>query len=151
MKRNRKTNRMFRRGSAVVETAVVAPLLLLAMFGILELGQAYNTKQTVTLAAREGCRAAALPGATFTDAQAAADASMTMAGFSGHTVTSNISTLSSTDTQVWVKVAIPFNRATYTGSMMGGGSYTISSTTTMRREGIDSTSGGGGSGIAPTP
>jgi Flp pilus assembly protein TadG len=150
MKRNRKPNRMIRRASAIVETAVVAPLMLLAMFGILELGQAYNTKQTVTLAAREGARTAALPGATFNDAKAAADASMTMAGFSGHTVTSNISSLSSTDSQVWVKVAIPFNRATYTGSMMGGGSYTISSTTTMRREGIDLASGGG-SGIAPTP
>lgn len=139
---------MIRRASAIVETAVVAPLMLLAMFGILELGQAYNTKQTVTLAAREGARAAALPGATLTDAQAAANASMTMAGFSGHTVESNISTLSPTDTQVWVKVGIPFNRATFTGSMMGGGSYTISSTTAMRREGIDSASGGG-SGIAP--
>ena len=138
--------RFLRRGSAVVETAVVAPLLILAMFGMVEVGQAYNVKQTVTLAAREGARAAALPGATFNDAKAAADASMTMAGLSGHTVTSNIAGLTPTDTQVWVKVSLPFNRATYTGSMMGGGSYDISSTTTMRREGVDNS---GGSGTTP--
>jgi Flp pilus assembly protein TadG len=148
MKKEKKRSRFLRRGSAIVETAVVAPLLLLAMFGMVELGQAYNVKQTVTLAAREGARAAALPGATFTDAQAAANASMTMAGLSGHTVTSNIATMAATESQVWVKVAIPFSQATYTGSMMGGGSYTIASTTTMRREGVDSGSGGG-AGITP--
>lgn len=147
MKKEMKRSRFLRRGSAIVETAVVAPLLLLAMFGMVELGQAYNVKQTVTLAAREGARAAVLPGATFTDAQAAADASMTMAGLSGHTVTSNLATMAETESQVWVKVAIPFNKATYTGSMMGGETYTIASTTAMRREGVDS--GSGGSGITP--
>jgi Flp pilus assembly protein TadG len=112
------------------------------MFGILELGQAYNVKQTITLAAREGARAAALPGGTLTDAEAAVDASMQIGNLSGYTTTSNISTLAPSDPQVWVRVSIPFNRATFTGTLLGGGSYTISSTTTMRREGISS---GGGS------
>ena len=132
-----------RRASAVVETAVVAPLLVTCMFGILELGQAYNVKQTVTLASREGCRAAVLPGGTMSDAQAAVSQSMSMANLTGYTVTSNISTISATDTQVWVRVTIPFNRATFTGTLLGGGSYTIGSTTTMRREGVHSTSGSG--------
>ncbi|HUN80333.1 MAG TPA: TadE family protein [Phycisphaerae bacterium] len=140
--------RCMRRASAVVETAVVAPLLILAMFGMVEVGQAYNVKQTVTLAAREGARAAALPGATQADAQAAVDASMGMAGLTGYTMTTNMAGLQPTDTQVWVKVSLPFDRASYTGTMMGGGSYNITSTTTMRREGVDSSSGGG-NGIQP--
>jgi Flp pilus assembly protein TadG len=133
---------LVRRGSAVVETAVLAPLICMAMFGILELGQAYNVKQTVTLAAREGARAAALPGGTFADAQAAVDQAMAMANLTGYTTTSNINELGPTDTRVWVKVSIPFNRAMFTGTMLGGGSYNISSTTTMRREGVDETGGG---------
>lgn len=135
MKSSNNFSRFLRRGSAVVETAVVAPLLVLSMFGMVEVGQAYNVKQSVTLASREGARAASLPGATFDDAKAAADASMSMAGLTGQTVTSNISLLAPTDVQVWVRVSLPFNRATYTGMLMGGGSYTIGSTTTMRREG----------------
>lgn len=139
MKMIRRKQRGQRRGSAVVETAVVAPLLLLAMFGILELGQAYHIKQTVALASREGCRAAALPGGNLGDAQAAVDASMGLSGLTGYTVTSNISSVGPNDTQVWVKVSIPFNRASFTGTMLGGGTYNISSTTTMRREGVIST------------
>lgn len=145
MKRAMKS-KFIRGGSAVVETAVVAPLLVTCMFGILEMGQAYNVKQTVTLAAREGCRAAVLPGGTMTDAQAAATQSMSMGNLTGYTVTSNISSLGVNDTQVWVKVSIPFSRATFTGSLLGGGSYTIASTTTMRREGVHAN---GGQGIAP--
>ena len=143
MNRSNNFRRFLRRGTAVVETAVVAPLLVLAMFGMVEVGQAYNVKQSVTLASREGARAASLPGATFDDAKGAVDASMSMAGLTGHTVTSNVSGLAPNDTQVWVKVSLPFNRASYTGMLMGGGSYTIGSTTTMRREGT--TTGGGNS------
>jgi len=145
MNTNSRSRWFGRRGSAVVETAVVAPLLVTCMFGILELGQAYNVKQTISLAAREGARAAALPGGTLADAQASVDQSMHMNNLTGYTTTSNISTLGPTDTRVWVKVSIPFNRATFTGTLLGGGSYNISSTTTMRREGINATGGSGGS------
>ena len=149
MKRNMRRNRFLRKGSAVVETAVVAPLLLLAMFGMVELGQAYNVKQTVNLAAREGARAAALPGATEPDAIAAATSVMSMASLTGYSVTTNMATLQPTDTQVTVNVSMPFNQATYTGNMMGGSTITISSQATMRREGVDSSSGSGGQGVTP--
>jgi hypothetical protein len=59
-------------------------------------------------------------------------------------VTSNISTVSSTDTEVWVKVEVPFDRVSWTGDLLGGGEFEISATTTMRREGIESESGGTG-------
>ena len=139
-------SRFVRRASAVVETAVVAPLLVTAMFGILELGQAYNIKQTLSLAAREGCRAAALPGGTMTDAQTAVNQVMAMGNLTGYTTTSNISSMTAADSQVWVQVSLPFNRATFTGSLLGGGSYTISSKTTMRREGVPAGTPGGAGG-----
>jgi len=49
------------RGSAVLETALAIPLLLLVGVGLLEFGRAYQTSQELTKAVREGARLAALP------------------------------------------------------------------------------------------
>ena len=48
------------RGSAVVEMALVLPLLVMLVFGIVEFGRAYNTKVTLTHSARESVRVLAL-------------------------------------------------------------------------------------------
>lgn len=45
-------------GQALVEFALVAPVLLLLVVGIFEFGRAWNAHQGVTDAAREGARAA---------------------------------------------------------------------------------------------
>jgi Flp pilus assembly protein TadG len=47
-----------RSGQAAVEMALVLPVLLLLVIGILEFGQAWHVKQVVTDAAREGARLA---------------------------------------------------------------------------------------------
>lgn len=49
------------RGSAMVETAICIPLLLVLMVGIFEVGRAYETWQVLTNAAREGARMAVMP------------------------------------------------------------------------------------------
>lgn len=49
------------RGTAIVETAMTLPLLLLVSVGIFEFGRAYQTWQVLTNAAREGARVAVLP------------------------------------------------------------------------------------------
>jgi TadE-like protein len=48
------------KGSAAVEMALVAPLLLLMLFGVIDFGRMLHAQITVTEAAREGSRAAAL-------------------------------------------------------------------------------------------
>jgi Flp pilus assembly protein TadG len=48
------------RGQAVVEFALVFPLLLLVCFGITEFGRAWMTMNILTSAAREGVRLAAV-------------------------------------------------------------------------------------------
>lgn len=48
------------RGAAAVELALVLPLLLLLVFGIVDFGRALNLQITLTQAAREGVRPAAL-------------------------------------------------------------------------------------------
>lgn len=65
------------RGSAAVEFALILPILLLVLFGIVDFGRLYFTQITLTDAAREGARVLALEGASgsgFTTAQADADA-----------------------------------------------------------------------------
>ena len=48
------------RGTAAVEFALVLPLLLLVALGIIDFGRAINAQITLTQAAREGARLAAL-------------------------------------------------------------------------------------------
>ena len=40
----------------MVEFAIIAPLLMLLVFGIIEFGRAYNAQNSLTHAAREGAR-----------------------------------------------------------------------------------------------
>jgi Flp pilus assembly protein TadG len=48
------------RGAAVVEFAIVLPVLLLLVFGIIDFGRALNAQIALTQAAREGARLDAL-------------------------------------------------------------------------------------------
>jgi len=55
------------RGAAAVEMALVLPLLLLVLFGLVDFGRLYNAQMQITQAAREAVRVMALGGTT-TDA-----------------------------------------------------------------------------------
>ena len=59
--RNR-SNRL-RRGVAAVEFAVVAPLMIMLTFGLIEIGRVMLVKQTATHATREGARVSVRPNA----------------------------------------------------------------------------------------
>jgi Flp pilus assembly protein TadG len=49
------------RGAELFEFALVLPVLLMLLLGIIWMGRAYNVYQTITRAAREGARYAVLP------------------------------------------------------------------------------------------
>jgi Flp pilus assembly protein TadG len=51
------------RGAAAVEFALVMPILILMLFGIIEFARAWNVRQTLTDAAREGARVAVVNNA----------------------------------------------------------------------------------------
>lgn len=48
------------KGAAMVEIALILPLLLVLLFGIIEFGRAYNATISMQAAAREGARELAL-------------------------------------------------------------------------------------------
>jgi Flp pilus assembly protein TadG len=60
--RRARTRRWFRRddGSALVEFALISPLVIMLVFGVIEFGIAYNQQIEVRSAAREGGRMAAV-------------------------------------------------------------------------------------------
>ena len=62
MKLNVKQNQRFRceRGQALVEFALLVPVLLLLIFGAIEFGRVFHATHVITSAAREGARAAAV-------------------------------------------------------------------------------------------
>ena len=82
MKNNsRRSVRRFRSGNAVLDMALIMPLLIMLTFGAVEYGFALYIKHSLQAAAREGARAAIVSGATATDVQTAVDSSMLAAGF----------------------------------------------------------------------
>ena len=60
MKRRAAGNLPRDRGAAAVEFALLFPVLLLIVFGIIDFGRALNAQITLTQAAREGARLAAV-------------------------------------------------------------------------------------------
>ena len=52
------------RGTALLETAITIPIILLIAVGIFEFGRAYQTWQVLTNAAREGARLSIIAGNT---------------------------------------------------------------------------------------
>jgi len=57
-------NRRSRRGAVAAEMAIVLPIFILAMIGIIEFGRAVMVQQILVNAAREGARRAIVQGAT---------------------------------------------------------------------------------------
>ena len=56
-------------GAELIEFALVFPILLMTVLGIVDFGFLFHRQEVVTNAAREGARVAALPGYTATDVQ----------------------------------------------------------------------------------
>jgi len=70
-------------GEALLEMALVLPILLVLSMGMLDFGRAFHAKSLVDQAAREGARIAVISGNTAADAQARADDVLRAGGLVG--------------------------------------------------------------------
>jgi Flp pilus assembly protein TadG len=134
-----------RRGNAVLDMALVMPLLIGLTFGAVEYGYALYIKHSLQSAAREGARAAIVAGATATNVQQAVDDSMAAAGFAQSkytrppTITPANWTSAAAGTTITVSVTTSWGTAgisvlpTYLGGISNA--KTLTGATTMRKEG----------------
>lgn len=76
------TTRRFRRGNAVLDAALVFPVLLSLTFGTVEFGHFFYVRHTFQGAAREGARVAITASTSNGEVQSAIQSAMTTAGFS---------------------------------------------------------------------
>lgn len=69
------------RGAVAAEFAIILPVLLLLIFGMIQLGLTYQRQEAVHAAAREGARVASLPSTSTADACARSAAALAGTGF----------------------------------------------------------------------
>jgi Flp pilus assembly protein TadG len=133
----KRIKRSLRRGAAVVEFAVVAPIFLTLIGGTIELGRAIVVVQHLTNASRGGARIAGYNTTTSSSTvTSAVNTYLTNEGISGATTTVSPSSLSSVadGTQVSVTVSIPYSSVSWLPKPFFLGGKTLTATSVMCRE-----------------
>jgi Flp pilus assembly protein TadG len=124
------------RGSAAVEFALLLPVLLLIIFGVIDFGRAINAQITLTQAAREGARLASL-GYTTSAVQTRAQNAATGLSPVTVSVTTSCPTGAGAGVDAVVQTSYQFSFITPVGafaSMFGSASFG-SSTLTLTAKG----------------
>jgi len=126
------------RGQALIETALMLPLIMLVSVSIFEFGRAFQTLQVLTNAAREGARIAILPNTTPSDVQSRVTAYLQAGQLANATsaavlvnqnATTSIGATTAAASQVTVNYPFSFMVMTW-----GGGPLTITASAEMRNE-----------------
>lgn len=125
-----------RRAAAVVEFAVVLPLLLTILFGIIEYGWVFMVRQTLQTAAREGCRLAVLQTSVdpYTNVTKRISDVMAPTGLTTYTVEMTHATLASPVETV--TISIPYQDVSLMGGFFGTKDFNLGGTCSMRKEGL---------------
>ncbi|KKK36318.1 hypothetical protein WQ57_19710 [Mesobacillus campisalis] len=118
------------KGQSLVEFALVLPILILVLFGIVDFGRVFHTYLTIDHAGREAARAASI-GKTGPEAEQVAVNS----GGSINLTTAHVNvTTGASGTDARVVIDYPFSFITpVIGNLLSGG-FTITNTTVMRVE-----------------
>lgn len=132
---SRNAHRKRRRGAVVVEFAVIAPLLIMILMGIMEYGYVFLVQQSLTNAAREGCRIAVLQSTTSDDTINARIAElMSAAGVDNYTVVLTHADPAGDPTER-IEISVPYDSVSLTG-FFGSKAYNLQGRCSMRKEGI---------------
>jgi Flp pilus assembly protein TadG len=125
-----------RRGASAVEFALIAPVMILFTFGLIELGRITMVKQTATHASREGARVAVRPTATTEEVLEQVNEELTLWDLDGATVLIEPSDLAAAEpgTQVTVSVSLELASITWIPDYFTFGTNTLVAETSMRRE-----------------
>ncbi len=130
-----------RRGAAMVEFAIVLPLLMMFLFGIIEFGNLFKIRLSAQEAAREGCRLAVLQSTAKPYSNSAGpvmqriEAIMNAAGVDFNSSMVTIEEDSLGDPAVSISVTVPYEMVSMTGFFDPIASD-LTGSCTMRKEGV---------------
>ena len=118
-------------GQSLVEFALILPVFIFVLFGIMEFGRLWEMSNVMTSAAREGARVAAIAENSAEQARAAAQNILDAGNVTDATVS-----VSGPNGASEVSVVVTVEYTPLTGTFIPGlGSFSISRTTTMHWEG----------------
>jgi Flp pilus assembly protein TadG len=121
----------FQKGQSLVEFALVLPVFVVMLFGIMEFGRLWEISNVLTSAAREGARVAAVSEPNVDRARTAAQTVLTAARITSATIA-----ISGPNSDKDIVVTISLAYSPLTGSIIPGlGPFSLSRSTTMRWEG----------------
>jgi len=123
-----------REGTAVVEFALVVPIVFILFFAAVEFSRVAMIRHTVDNAVYEAARAAIVPGATAADAQAEARRVLSAVGVVVPTITVTPSRIDRATPMVSVRISVPINANSYVPPQYFAG-RSITRELTLRREG----------------
>jgi Flp pilus assembly protein TadG len=115
--------------------AIVTPILLTMLFGIIEYGWVFTVRQALVTAAREGARTAALPGSTVGEVETRISDFLDPLGLS--TYASDITVDDDGRPVGTVELQIPYADVSLVGCYFGNTDGTLFASCSMRKEGVD--------------
>lgn len=125
-----------RRGAAVVEFALVVPVMLTFTFGMIELSRINMIKEAIVQASREGARVGIRPTATVADVNERVDEELAMMAISTANVQVTPGSLDDAmpGDQVVVRISVPITDVSYVPGFFSFEGMDIIAETVMRRE-----------------
>jgi len=131
-----KTRRTEQKAQAIVELALVLPILLLMLMGIVEASRIFMAQHAITNAAREGARVGVLPTSTTNDVESAISGYMSAAGLTGATTVSMSNVGPTVDPGATTSVSVQHELPILIGELIPGlgDSVSLSNVTVMRHE-----------------
>ena len=127
-----------RHGGAILETALVLPVLMSITFGGIEFGYYFWVQSTLEGAARNGARAGIVTGAANTDVTTAVNAELTAAGLntSAYKIVTSPTSISTATagTNITVTVSSTWSQVGFKVLGIIGSSQSVSGVCLMRHE-----------------
>jgi Flp pilus assembly protein TadG len=120
-----------RTGAATVEFALIAPVLVMLVLGMIETSRFVNANQAVLNASREGARRGTVNGATATDAINVVRECLTSAGFKGSAA---IVTVTDAADGTARTVAVTLRYSDFCLMPVSTNNFDAKASTTMRRD-----------------
>ncbi len=130
-----KSRQRLKRAAVAVEMAVVTPVLLTMLFGIIEFGWLFTVRSTMINAAREGARLGSLQGVTASEIVDRTNELLVPMHLEDN-CTVSVEMPTEAAPNVTVVVSAPRSSISLLGNFFNMTSGTVSGSASMRREGL---------------